>query len=51
MLVYNRNNPTLLWSKTHFLYTYLIGSQVKSNQYVIVIFTSICVHITYCLTY
>ena len=24
MLVYNPTNPTLLWSKTHFLYTYIL---------------------------
>ena len=42
-----------LCSRTHFLHvnTYttvdLTGSQVKSNQYVMVIVTSICVHITY----
>ena len=24
MLVYNPKNPTLLWSKTHFLYTYIL---------------------------
>ena len=29
----------------------LAGSQVKSNQDVMVIFISICVHVTYCLTY
>ena len=24
MLVYDPKNPTLLWSKTHFLYTYIL---------------------------
>ena len=29
---------------------HLTGSQDKSNYYVVVIFTSICVHVTYYLT-